>query len=122
MNNDRFRFRVYDCVLGKYIYENDAPLPLRFYKNGIGFGICPTLDVYKREAEEMIIEQCTGLNDKNGILGYHHDYFINEFGVKCMIEWDKDKWIGFNENGVIFNIGQWFHKCEIIGNVHEQGE
>jgi hypothetical protein len=115
MNNDNFKFRVWDVLEKQYIVGNGTLGEPRIdrYANLLFSNGCSS---YGR----FIIEQCTGLKDKNGTLGYHKDRYINEFGVECVIEWDKDKWVGKNETGIIYNIASWFDKCEIIGNIHEK--
>lgn len=124
MNQDRFKFRRPNFQNGKFIGFD-------YYELNQGLVIneehCEMTDSYKENptmgAHGHIVgqdEQCTGLKDKNGTLGYHNDRYINEFGVECVIEWDKDKLVGKNETGIIYNIASWFDKCEIIGSIHEK--
>lgn len=113
MNNDRFKFRVWD-----FPTDNNTS-----WKNKYTYFDLMEMDDDEWSSinnQHQILEQCTGLKDKNGTLGYHKDRYINEFGVECVIEWDKDKWVGKNETGIIYNIASGFDKCEIIGSIHEK--
>ena len=107
MNNDRFKFRVWDGkVSKKYFY-----LELKFGDNGYNPDFIT----------DPVFEQCTGLKDKNGNLIYEGDLLgglpivwvneLNGFRVKVntIHGWD---WHYVNE----------FTNREITGNIHEQAE
>lgn len=115
MNNDRFKFRIWDELQECYIENLFLGMDGRFYGMCGAFSGLPIVDW--QATQDLVMEQCTGLKDKNGTLGYHNDRYVNEFGVECVIEWDKDKWVGKNETGIIYNIASWFDKCEIIGSI-----
>lgn len=94
--NDRFRFRAWYKDL--YSYE---PRPRMLYDaeqtydalTGRPEAICEECFGSLLDDEEYIVEQCTGLKDKNGRLIYEGDMFELEEGVADTVRevvWDKD--------------------------------
>ena len=123
--NDRFRFRVWDGVMYRYdcqvgvgnrVYEEDGDL------------------IYTADGK-CVIEQCTGLKDKNGKLIYEGDKVeisvygdvINEGFVETdtqyqgIVVWAKQ---GFYVEVAdeFFYIPEEPEDVEIIGNIHEQAK
>ncbi|MCM1497322.1 MAG: YopX family protein [Clostridium sp.] len=142
---DRFKFRVWDNADQEFVEESDI---FRITQNGsIIFNnalnnIEPEVN-YKR----LIVEQCTGLRDKNGSLIYEGDIISDfEYGVNCIVKFGKlnfKKVSEYNssiidvscecfyftelETGKLLNVLRQSHNVpekdwEIIGNIHETPE
>jgi uncharacterized phage protein (TIGR01671 family) len=124
---DRFKFRIYDIKLKMYYSDGR-------YINGNQYMDSYFEDVYDL-TDDMIVEQCTGLKDKNGNLIYEGD--IVRFCVKRrgyiltyerIIAWDKDKcsFVVRNAENQAAPLAKWkmphpdTHIIEIIGNIHNQ--
>lgn len=124
--NDRFKFRVWnnrdwDKDFGKVYYNAEETYD---YLGGNPSIPASSFDVLL-EDDEWIVEQCTGLKDKNGKLIYEGD-LIKEPANKYPLEiyYDKGVWQTreYRKNGnneqllyVLINC----YGVEVIGNIHE---
>ena len=115
--NDRFKFRVWDKEFNKY-WTDEA------IKENAAWLLFPDND-------NIEIEQCTGLKDKNGKLIFEGDVVkINGWWDaggpagydenKCVVEYDE-KVAGFTpmcnydcDCGIYHDADE----CEVIGNIH----
>lgn len=113
MSNDRFRFRVWDEADKKYYPGSD---------------FC--VEDLVESGDGIIVEQCTGLRDKNGRPIYEGDILqytdTNGFKIQQEVVWD-------DENGRFAHVVDWgcFDRTfsplereicaqkEIVGNIHE---
>lgn len=129
--NDRLKFRVWN----KNTHSFTTGGAIKF--GGLCFVDEEDFGIKLGEHQECyIIEQCTGLKDKNGNLIYEGDviqfthnrgYFTNKGDIR-VIEFSAFRFCGFGwrsrpENNVEFALTEsTAKKCVVIGNIHEQAE
>lgn len=126
--NDRFKFRAWNPERNDFIYN--------IQDVGSDFSIRCLEDCFGDFLfnEDYIIEQCTGLKDKNGKLIYEGDIVKTDSGSIYFIQWDK-KTSSFREedpnlSDVVYNAGHhlslwsdfYCKSYTIIGNIHENPE
>ena len=118
--NDRFKFRVWDIDKARYNTDDNFVLD----PDGI-LGEWDSIGTY--EEDGYIVEQCTGVKDKNGNLIYENDIVEQSpSGNKYKIIWiDTDCGWGLEnaQTGFIRTMNCFVgDELEVIGNIHEQKE
>ena len=135
MNNDRFKFRVWDNVIN--VYWNEGKIQL----SDDGKLLVVEGNMQPQGIEGVTVEQCTGLRDKNGKLIYEGDVVMCEIpgafrSVEAVVKWfapgdNRVEWYckylnHFEPNRTSKVIsgytGQelWGKKCTVIGNIHDE--
>ena len=112
MNRDRFKFRIWRERLKRYVEQTPCP--------GLD-GIISDLHTIE---ENDIIEQSTGVRDKNGNLVFEGD--ILHFHIECddglIIDEDIDvSWFDEDSKYDMWQTADCVSEfAEIIGNIHEE--
>ena len=136
--NDRFRFRAWDKNNKRMLYNIENAYDTGCVEDEKGnsvidcyadcFSYFLTYD-YENGNDEFVVEQCTGLRDKNGRLIYENDVVkitgdVMTMPLKYMDCLFKVIWadIGFYFEMLNENDGLGFCECfeyEVIGNIHQ---
>ena len=131
--NDRFKFRAWDKKHGIMVYREEEASREQIHEyetiydwdEDYGcweYKCLSGLDSLIKD-DNFIVEQCTGLKDKNGKLIYENDLIKIDDDV-AVIKWN-DYYARFmlesSEDNFDFET-TYVEECEIIGNIHENAD
>ena len=110
---DRFQFRVWD----KYTHGTPAEQMQFLCFNGC----LVDSDGCHHSPDDYIVEQCTGLKDKNGNLIYEGDVLFDGY-CKRIVKWGGWFWIAESKSAICPLDEFTLRESEIIGNIHQPRE
>ena len=116
--NDRFKFRVWDKQDECYAYSNNSDVDMLYLETDgtLTYGVWngDIEDMFYTPESEVVIEQCTGLKDKNGKLIYEGDILKNGKHI-YPVEWCVNGFAVNDGYDYLVDNEEW----EVIGNIHE---
>lgn len=124
---ERFKFRVWNNK--KNEYEDDL-----YYEAGDLQVTCVNKVFEEYISDGCIIEQCTGLKDKNGKLIYENDLIMCPSGIYRIAVDDFGLWTAIYNNNPFKGVVEWSDmvkayalnqenvELEVLGNVHENAD
>ena len=117
------KFRVWDKLRKEYLSGGTVSIEIHKGKNPVNKIILDrTLDNYK---DRFILEQYTGLKDKNGKEIYEGDILKDVDNGFYFIGFEKGSFAGkyFNQERFLsLAVFDWFKNDKVIGNIHENPE
>ena len=115
--NNRFKFRAWDKI-------NEEWLNIPHLSLDVEIGLLNGFFDYEEAAKRRyVLEQCTGLKDKNGKLIYENDLIKIDDDV-AVINW-SDYYARFilESSEDIFDFERSYaEECEVVGNIHENAD
>lgn len=117
---DRFKFRVWDKRKNNYIENFVFNIINKFSYITVKYFDNETAYTHTFEEDEIIVEQCTGLRDKNGNLIFEGD-IIKTCNTKATVVWSKPNFL-LKFGDVLYSFDNFLSDIEVIGKIHESEE
>ena len=116
------KFRAWDTELGRLNASYFRQMVLEENENNIGSSLRLDVHIHLDGNQRTIIEQYTGLKDKNGKEIYEGD-IVEKDGLVYRIKWEDGCFVIWRgERYIRFVIGGHAPFCKVIGNIHENSE
>lgn len=122
-NNDRFRFRAWNKEKNIYHYGVENTYDYMYGSPAVMKCSFGSLLEDTGDGNRYVVEQCTGLKDKNGRLIYEGDIVLTDEDGYGHIRWDNELaqfFVATEEHYTFDNI--FSSEMEVIGNIHENPE
>ena len=126
---DRFKFRIWDVQEQKYLYfdllNKGSLSDFEYFATEESPDYNEQIECPDTNCWALIMEQCTGLRDKNDKLIFEGDFvkaygFNNSFILICCFK--STSFCLCYTDGRIYNFVDSVAPIEVIGNVHENPE
>lgn len=129
--NDRFKFRVWDKLDEEYYDENCFQMQIESSGDLFIIGVGNDGEDCFWETDNTVVEQCTGLKDKNGKLIFENDLIKCPTGIYRIAVDDFGLWTVIYNNNPFEEVGEWgdvvkeyaFNQnnveIEVLGNINE---
>lgn len=116
MSNDRFKFRVWDNHCKRY---GLPPYIRRSREDCYIYDVETPQENPELVQHHFVLEQCTGLRDRNDKLIYEGD-ILGDGEEIAVVTWDEECYILEYPDGSIGEFALWCKRFAVIGTIHDE--